>query len=121
MTAHPASRLANLAHALDVGLGARGVCTACLGAVAMELERGDERSAGRTIRWVTATLWAEGLGEPVEGALRAAVRKGVPDAREALRDFEDRGPRSDVFRAVVRRLAEELEREVNRTYLASLN
>jgi hypothetical protein len=49
------------------------------------------------------------------------VRKGVPDAREALRDFEDRGPRSDVFRAVVRRLAEELEREVNRTYLASLN
>jgi hypothetical protein len=89
--------------------------------VAMELERGDERSAGRAIRWVVATLWAEGLGEPVEDALHRAVRKSVPDAREALRDFEDRGPRSDVFRAVVRRLAEELEQEVQRSYLASLN
>jgi|GEM_PF-3761359 len=87
----------------------------------MELEHGDERSAGRTLRWVVATLWAEGLGEPVEDALRSAVRRSVPDAREALRDFEARGPRSDVFRAVVRRLAEELEQEVKRSYLASLN
>lgn len=121
MTARPVPRLGRLARSLDVGLGTRGVCTACLGMVAMELARGDERAAGRTLRWVVATLWAEGLDRPVADALHGAVRKGVPDAREALRDFEARGPRSDVFRAVVYRLAQELDQGVKRSYLASLN
>ena len=110
-----------LARMLQVGLGAHGVCRACLGMVAMELGRGHDRAAGRTLRWVAVTLWAEGLGEPVEDALRRAERRGLPDAQAALRDFEERGPRSEIFRAVVRRLAEELEEEVQRTYLASLN
>ena len=64
---------------------------------------------------------AEGLGGPVEDALRGASRRGVPHARAALRDFEARGPRSDIFRAIVRRLAEDLKEEVDRTYRVSLN
>jgi hypothetical protein len=121
MAAHPPPRVAQLARVLRVGLNAHGVCPACLGMVAMELEHGDERSAWRTVRWVAVTLWAEGLGEPVEVALRQAVRRDVRDAREALRDFEARGPRSEIFRAVVHRLALQLEEEVRRSYLASLN
>src|SRR5690242_3487560 len=115
----PDDRLTRLARALDVGLGTRGVCTACLGMVAMELDHGDERAVRSTRRWVVATLWAEGLGEPVEDALHAAVRKHVPDARAALEDFEDRGPRSDVFKAVVRRLANDLKEETHKAYIAS--
>ena len=115
------NRLTRLARALDVGLASHGVCTACLGMVAMELERGDERAARSVTHWVVATLWAEGLGGPVEDALHSAVRKSVPDARAALCDFEDRGPRSEIFRAVVRRLADELKEETHKAYLASLN
>jgi predicted HAD superfamily phosphohydrolase len=88
--------------------------------VAMELGR-DDGSAGRTLRWVVTTLWAEGLGEPVGDALHGAVRRSVPGAREALRDFDERGPRSAIFRAVVRRLAEDLDEEVQRAQRASLN
>jgi len=114
-------RTSRLARELDVGLGTRGVCTACLGMVAMELGGADERSAGRTLRWVVTTLWAEGLGEPVGDALHGAVRRGLPDADEALLDFDARGPRSDIFRAVVLRLARELEQEVERLARAALN
>jgi predicted HAD superfamily phosphohydrolase len=89
--------------------------------VAMELGRDGGRSAGRTLRWVVTTLWAEGLGQPVGDALHGAVRRSVPGAREALRDFDDRGPRSEIFRAVVLRLAEDLEQEVERSYRAALN
>jgi hypothetical protein len=121
MTAQPPARAAELARTLRIGLSAHGVCTACLGMIALELEHGDERSAWQTLRWVAVTLWAEGLGEPVEVALRRAARREVPDAHEALRDFEERGPRSEIFRAVVHRLAVQLEEEVRRTYLASLN
>ena len=112
---------ARLARTLDVGLHSHGVCPACLGMVAMELEHGDERSVAATIRMVVPNLWAEGLGRPVEDALHNARRKGVADAAAALGDFELRGPRSDVFRAVVRRLAEDLAGEVSRRYRASLN
>jgi hypothetical protein len=117
----PGTPISRLARSLGVGLHARGVCPACLGMVAMELEHGDSRSVAGTIRMVVPNLWAEGLGVPVEDALHSATRKGLPHAREALRDFEARGPRSDIFRAIVRRLAEDLKEEVDRTYRASLN
>jgi hypothetical protein len=117
----PGTPVTRLARKLGLGLHAHGVCQACLGMVAMELEFGDDRSVAGTIRMVVPNLWAEGLGGPVEDALHSATRKGVPDAREALRDFEARGPRSDIFRAIVRRLAEDLKEEVDRTYRASLN
>jgi hypothetical protein len=114
--------LSRLARSLEVGLGARGVCTACLGMVALEIDHGaDERSIAAAIRMVVPNLWAEGLRGPVEDALHGAVRRGLPAADEALRDFQDRGPRSDIFKAVVRRLAKELSEEVHRAHLASLN
>jgi hypothetical protein len=53
-------------------------------------------------------LWAEGLSEPVRMALRRARDRGVEDADEAIRLVEERGPRSSVVHAVVRRLAAEL-------------
>lgn len=118
MPGTPATRLARK---LGVGLHAHGVCPACLGMVAMELEFGDDPSVARTVRMVVPNLWAEGLGVPVEDALHSATRRGVPGAPEALRDFEARGPRSDIFKAIVRRLAEDLKEEVDRTYRASLN
>ncbi len=117
----PGTPVTRLARRLGVGLQARGVCPACLGMVAMEIEFGDDPSVARTVRMVVPNLWAEGLGAPVEDALHSATRRGVPDAREALRDFEARGPRSDIFKAIVRRLAEDLKEEVDRTYRASLN
>jgi len=117
----PGTRASRLARKLGVGLRAHGVCPACLGMVAMELEFGDDPSVARTVRMVVPNLWAEGLGGPVEDALHSAMRRGVPDASEALRDFEARGPRSDIFKAIVRRLAEDLKEEVDRTYRASLN
>src|SRR5262249_29762692 len=117
----PGTPISRLARSLGVGLHAHGVCPACLGMVAMELEFGDDRTVAGTIRMVVPNLWAEGLGRPVEDALHSALRRGVPDAREALRDFEARGPRSQVFRAILRRPAEALKEEVDRTYRASLN
>jgi hypothetical protein len=46
---------------------------------------------------------------------------GVADAIDALLDFDERGFRSGIFRAVVRRLAAELKESAHRAYLASLN
>jgi hypothetical protein len=113
--------ISGLARSLEVGLGARGVCTACLGMVAMEIDHGDERGVASTIRMVVPNLWAEGLRGPVEDALHGAKRRGLPFADEALRDFQARGPRSDIFKAVVRRLATQLSEEVRRAHLASFN
>jgi hypothetical protein len=115
----PAHR--RLARALGVGLDAHGVCPACLGMIAMELDHGDAESLARASRRVVTTLWLEGLGGPVEDALYQARRRGLAGVEEAFADFEARGPRSDVFRAVVRHLAERLKREVDRSYRASLN
>jgi hypothetical protein len=89
--------------------------------IAMELEHGNSESIARASRWVVTTLWLEGLGGPVEDALYRARRLGVAGVEEAFADFEARGPRSEIFRAVVRHLAEELKREVDRSYRASLN
>ena len=51
----------------------------------------------------------------------ALARSDAPGAPAARRDFAARGLRSDVYLALVRRLAEELEEEFKRSYLASLN
>src|SRR5436305_506983 len=110
-----------LARALGVGLGAYGVCHACLGMIALELDHGDDASIADVSRSVVVSLWCDGLGGPVEDALHAACRKEIPGAGDALRDFEARGPRSTIFRAVVRELAETLRQEVSRSYRASLN
>ena len=115
-----AKRVDELAKSLDVGLHSPGVCPMCLLLVGTELEREDGRPAAGRITVVAPTLWAEGLDRPVRDALERKVRAGIADATEALIDFDERGFRSGIFRAVVRRLAAELH-NARRAYLASLN
>jgi hypothetical protein len=110
--------ITSLARRLDVGLGSHGVCYPCLGAVAFELDEGGD---GSMERWVVPTLWIEGLGVTVTAALERAVVLGCPDAEEAMADLRSRGPRSLIFRAVVRRLAQELAAETKRRMQAALN
>jgi hypothetical protein len=103
---------APLAAKLSVGLGSHGVCYPCLGLVALECE---------AERWVAPTLWVEGLDVTVSAAVERAVELGLADAVEARDDLRGRGCRSGIFRAVVRRLARELEQETLRATAASLN
>ena len=103
---------APLAAKLSVGLGSHGVCYPCLGMVA--LERDAER-------WVAPTLWVEGLDVTVTAAVARAAELELADAVEARDDLQARGCRSGIFRAVVRRLARELEQETQRAIAASLN
>jgi hypothetical protein len=110
-----------LAKSLDVGLRSPGICPMCLWLVATELEPEDGRAAAGRITMIAPTLWAEGLDRPVRDALERKVRSGVADATNALLDFDERGFRSRIFRAVVRRLAAELKESAQRAYLASLN
>lgn len=112
-------RAASLAARLDVGLGSPGVCHACLSIVAMDLD--DERETGRSISAVAPMLWAEGLHAPVRAALERAAASDVADAADGVTDLDRHGCRSRLFRAVVRRLAVELEEDVRRAYRASLN
>jgi hypothetical protein len=110
-----------LAKSLDVGLHSPGVCSMCLLLVTPELDCEDGRAAAGRITMIAPTLWAEGLDRPVRQALEQKVRFGVADATEALLDFDERGFRSGIFRAVVRRLAIELKESAHRAYLATLN
>lgn len=113
-----ADAAAPLAAELSVGLGSHGICYPCLGLVADELASGEGREAEH---WVVPTLWAEGLGITVTAAVERAVGLDVPDAAAARDDLRARGCRSGIFRAVVRRLARELERETRDAFAASLN
>jgi hypothetical protein len=110
-----------LAKSLDIGLHSPGVCPLCLLLVATELERKDGRPAAGRITMIAPSLWAEGLDRPVRDALERKACSGVADAIDALLDFDERGFRSGIFRAVVRRLAAELKESAHRAYLASLN
>jgi hypothetical protein len=116
-----AKRVDELAKSLEVGLHSPGVCPMCLLLVATELEHEDGRPAAGRITMIAPTLWAEGLDRPVRDALERKVLAGVADATQALVDFDERGCRSGIFRAVVRRLAAELKEDARRAYLASLN
>jgi hypothetical protein len=109
-----------LARRLRVGVHSPGVCLACLSFVAMA-HPDDERAIRREVAGIAGTLWIEGFGESVRGALDIAVRDGVEGAAEARRDFEARSCRSDIFRAVIRRLAVDLREHETRSYYASLN
>jgi hypothetical protein len=113
--------LSELAKTLEIGLRAPGLCLACLLVVAYELESGNARGIAGAITFIAPNLWEEGFHAPVALALEQAARDGVPDADRALRDFEQRGVRSAIFRAVVRRLAEELAEEVERDFGAMRN
>jgi hypothetical protein len=94
-----------LARRLDVSLHSPGVCLACLDEYA---QSGDN--------WFVVTLWQEGLGATVATALARI------DGADALkRDFASRGCRSELFRAVIRLLAREIEEDARRAEAAMWN
>lgn len=97
-----------LAAALDLDVDDTPICLACLSFVCMDLDSGDNRKIAGTITRVAPDLWAEGLALPVRMALARARECGVVNADHAIADVEDRGFRSAVVRAIVRRLAEQL-------------
>ena len=101
----------SVAGALPVGLHTRGVCPMCL----LFLIQGGPEAA------VVTNLWAEGMGDSVRAELADAALRGLAGAADALADFDARGCRSSIFRAVVRRLARELDESARRAYQASLN
>ena len=97
-----------LAAQLDLDVDDLAICHACLSFVSFAIDSGDEREVRSWTRRMAPDLWAEGLSEPVRMALRRARERGVEDADEAIRLVEERGPRSSVVHAIVRRLAAEL-------------
>jgi hypothetical protein len=105
-----------LALRIEVDLRSRGVCYPCLGEVAHRLKtrRGGELS-------FVSTLWYEGLGDSVMFAVAVAIERGLPGAAEAQHDLAARGCRSDIFRAVVRRLALELDANTTKARAARWN
>lgn len=107
-----------LALRLDVNLRSRGVCYPCLGEVAHNLKTWTRR--GGELSFVS-TLWHEGLGDSVMLAVALAVERGMPGAAEAQHDLAARGCRSNIFRAVVRRLALELDANTERAFAARWN
>jgi hypothetical protein len=115
------TRAEALAASLDLGPGSPGVCPACLGLVAIAIDRGDGRAVAGRITMVAPDLWADGLGDTVREALERKARSGLADAADALGDIAARGSRSAIFRAVVRRLAAELAADTRRAFIASLN
>jgi hypothetical protein len=97
-----------LAAALDLDVDDIGICHACLSFVSLAIESGDERKVAGAITRIAADLWAEGLEQPVRLALRRARERGIPNAEEAIAMVDRAGPRSQVARAIVRRLAADL-------------
>lgn len=97
-----------LAAELDLDVDDLAICHACLSFVSFAIESGDDHKVTCSIRQIAPDLWAEGLAEPVGMALRRARERGVANAGEAIRSVEEKGPRSYVVRAIVRRLAAEL-------------
>jgi hypothetical protein len=101
------ARVDALVAKLDLDLDV-GVCHLCLLFVCDALDRGDPRATAGELRRTTPDLWYDGLAGPALAAVRRAVAAGTPDADAALADLEQRGARSAVARAIVRRLAEML-------------
>ena len=113
--------LERLLKSLDVSLCSHGVCVPCLGEVAWSRSHGDARERRRAYVFFAANLWDEGLGESVRRALVVAGHDGVADAGVALDDLQARGLRSEIFQAVVGRLADLLAEETRRAFSAALN
>lgn len=81
---------------------------ACLSFVSFAIDSGDERKVAGSITRISPDLWAEGLAQPVRMALRRARERGVANVEEAIVAVDKSGPRSQVARAIVRRLAADL-------------
>jgi hypothetical protein len=100
---------AELAGRLELDVQDVPICLACLSFVSMAIRFGDERDVRREVNRMTPDLWAEGLEQPLRLALKRAVERGVPLARDAFSDLEARRGQSTVAKAVVRRLGQQLD------------
>lgn len=98
-----------LAARLEIDLDC-GVCLACVSLVSLTLRTGTPARIRGQLCSMTPHLWYEGLAEAALAAVRDAAQLGVPDAEDALAELEERGGRSGVARAIVRRLALKLKR-----------
>ena len=99
---------AALATELELDVDDIAICHACLSFVSFAIDAGDERKVAGSITQMAPDLWAEGLSQPVRLALERARKLGVPNADEAIAAVAESGPRSQVVRAIVRRLAADL-------------
>jgi hypothetical protein len=99
---------AALAAELELDVDDLAICHACLSFVSLAIDAGDERKVAGSITQMAPDLWAEGLAQPVRIALRRARERGVANADEAIASVDKSGPRSQVARAIVRRLAADL-------------
>ena len=99
---------AALAAALELDVDDVAICHACLSFVSFALDSGDDHEVACSITRIAPDLWAEGLALPVRLALERAFERGVANAEEAIAAVERQGPRSQVARAIVRRLAADL-------------
>ena len=99
---------AALAAALELDVDDVAICHACLSFVSFALDSGDDHEVACSITRIAPDLWAEGLALPVRLALERACERGVANAEEAIAAVERQGPRSQVARAIVRRLAADL-------------
>ena len=118
---HERESAAAVAGALDVSGLEAVACPMCIFGVACGLDSDDERESRRALQFFMPLLWDEGLGGPVRAALEAAREAEVADAGAAIADLDARGPRSFVFGAVVRRLAERQSAAMKRSYITSRN
>ncbi len=99
---------AALAAVLELDVEDLAICHACLSFVSFAIDAGDERKVAAAITRMAPDLWAEGLSQPVRLALERARTLGVANAEEAIAAVAKSGPRSQVARAIVRRLAADL-------------
>ena len=102
------AQAAELAAQLELDVDDTPICLACLSFVSFAMYAGDEREIRHWTTKMTPDLWAEGLEEPARLALERARARGVPRAAEALAEVEERGARTGIARAIVRRLGEQL-------------
>ena len=99
---------AALAAVLELDVEDIAICHACLSFVCLAIDSGSEHQVAGSITRMAPDLWAEGLAQPVRLALERARKRGVANAEEAIVAVDKSGPRSQIARAIVRRLAADL-------------
>jgi hypothetical protein len=97
-----------LAAALDLDVYDMGVCLACLGFVSFAIDSGNEPKVRGEITRMAPILWDEGLAQAVRIALERARERGLRNAEEAITEVAEKGQRSRIVRAIVRRLGADL-------------
>jgi hypothetical protein len=99
---------AALAATLELDVDNIAICHACLSFVSFAIDSGNDHEIACSIRRIAPDLWSEGSAQPVRLALERARKRGVANAEEAIVAVDKSGPRSQVARAIVSRLAADL-------------